>query len=316
MKNLSTRFIQESYRRIAPYIFQTPLMHEPRLSRRIVGEVYLKLECEQKTGSFKIRGALNRMLTLTPAERRCGVVVASAGNHALGIAFAAQVLKIPTTIFLPTTAARYKIAALRRYPITLKLVGRVFEDAEQRARAWARTTGAVYVSPYNDRYVMGGGGTIGYEILRDLPHPNAIIVPVGGGGLISGIGSYIKAQRSKTRMYGAQAAASPTMQRSRRAGEIVHVQVAPTLADGLAGNLDPQTATLALCRQFTDDIFLVSEAAIRRAILWSMFEIHKIIEGSAATGIAALLKHRTHFHGQRVVIVVTGSNIDLRKVLG
>lgn len=290
-------------------------MHEPRLSRRIAGEVYLKLESAQKTGSFKIRGALNRLLTLTPAERRCGVVVASAGNHALGIAFAAQVLKIPATIFLPATAARYKIAALRRYPITLKLVGRVFEDAEQRARAWARTTGAVYVSPYNDRYVMGGGGTIGYEILRDLPQPDALIVPVGGGGLISGIGSYIRAQRPTTRIFGAQAAASPTMQRSRRAGHVVRVQIAPTLADGLAGNLDPQTATLALCRQCTDDIFLVSEAAIRRAILWSMFEIHTVIEGSAATGIAALLKHRTRFHGQRVVIVVTGSNIDLRKVL-
>lgn len=301
-------------------ICRTPLQRCEPLSELLEAGIYQKLELFQATGSFKLRGAANALLALGPEERGRGVVTASAGNHALGVAHAARELGIAATIVVPRAASAAKVAALRRYPVRLLLEGEHYDGAEAYARNIAREQGLHFVSAYNQRDVIAGQGTIAREILEELPHTAAILVPVGGGGLVSGTGLWVKTVAPRVKVIGVQSVAAPAMRAALEAGRIVAVPDPPTLADGLAGNIEAGSMTFDLTRQYVDEIVLVTEEEIAAAIRYFAEELHLIVEGSGAVGLAALLSGRVNVSalGGPVVDVVTGRNIaveTLRKVL-
>jgi len=281
------------------------------LSAKVGLELYQKLELFQATGSFKLRGATNKLLSLTTEERARGVVTASAGNHALGVAHAARHLGIAATIVVPKGASAAKVEALRRYPVTLLLEGENYDAAELYARQLEQERNLVFVSAYNDRQVIAGQGTLALEILEDLPQAATLIVPVGGGGLISGIGLWAKTVAPGLKIIGVQSEASPAMQAALAAGRIVPAPDLPSLADGLAGNLEADSVTFELAQRYVDEMVLVSETDIARAIRYFADELHLMVEGSAAVGTAALLSNYfnlARFDGP-VVDLVCGRNI-------
>jgi threonine dehydratase len=283
-------------------------------------EIYHKLELFQTTGSFKLRGATNKLLTLNTAERERGVVTASAGNHALGVAHAARHLGIAATIVVPKGASAAKVEALRRYPVTLILEGENYEAAELYARQLEQERGHVFVSAYNDREVIAGQATLALEVLNDLPEAKVLLVPVGGGGLISGVGLWAKTVSPQIKLIGVQSEASPAMHAALAAGKIVAAPDLPSLADGLAGNLETNTLTFELALRYVDEIVLVSEEDIAAAIRYYADELHLIAEGSAVVGVAALLSGRINLgvSDSPVVDFVSGRNIasaTLRQIL-
>jgi threonine dehydratase len=307
--------------RIAEAARRTPLEQSRWLSSVDGGdnanEVLLKLECFQVTGSFKIRGAMSKLTALTEEEQVRGVLTVSAGNHGLAVAHSAELLGIDATIIVPQTASPAKVAAIRRYPVTLIERGSNYDEAERAARDLERKGNKVFVSPYNDEEVIAGQGTIAVEILNDDPDIDAIVVPVGGGGLIAGIAVAAKTMNPDIKIYGVEPEASPTMTRALEAGEIIQIEEDETIADGLAGNIEPGSITFPVIQRLVDDIILVSEDDICAAIARMAREDHLIIEGSAATVISALSQNRRI--GHRVAAIVTGRNITLelfREALG
>ncbi len=279
-------------------------------------QVWLKLENLQRTGSFKLRGAANKLLKLgEQAGEKQPVVTASAGNHALGLAYAAAYLGLSATIVVPLEASSAKVAALKRYPIELIQYGAGYEEAELYARQLERERNLVFVSAYNDADVIAGQGTLGLEIMSDLPQVTDILVPVGGGGLISGVGLLAKSLNPAIRVIGVQSEASTAMSAALQAGQLVVTPEYPTLADGLAGGLEQGTITFDLARQYVDQMVLVSEAAIEEAIRFMVNQLHIIAEGSAVVGLAALLgKSWQPVAGSSVVCLITGRNIATDKL--
>lgn len=281
------------------------------------GEVVLKLECLQVTGSFKVRGAMAKLGAMPKSACSNGVLTVSAGNHGLAVAHCAEWLGAPATIVVPESASRTKVEAIRRYHVRLIQIGASYDDAEVAARKMERETGLAFVSPYNDPDVIAGQGTLGLEIIEDVPDVEAVVVPVGGGGLIAGVATALKAIKPEVEIYGAEPSASPSMMRALEAGRLVPVEEEPTIADGLAGNIEPDSMTFQIVQRYVDGMILVSEAEIRAAIAQVAANEHLIIEGSAAVSVAALSDSR--LKDRRVVAIVTGRNIDLelfRKVTG
>ncbi|MCI0488325.1 MAG: threonine/serine dehydratase, partial [Blastocatellia bacterium] len=302
---------------IAGIARHTPLERSRRLSRKHACDVLLKLECFQATGSFKIRGAMARLSRLTEDERSRGVLTVSAGNHGAAVAHCAEALGIDATIVVPRSASRAKVEAISRYPVTLVERGDTYDEAERLAREMEHASGAIFVSPYNDRDVIAGQGTIALEILRDDPQMDAIVAPVGGGGLIAGILVAAKALRPEVKVYGVEPAASPSMSRAIEAGRIIEIEEEATIADGLAGNIEPGSITFPIIERLIDGMILVSEDSIREALFRVAREDHLMIEGAAAAGMAALGDSR--LEGCRVAVIVTGRNIGLdlfRRVIG
>jgi threonine dehydratase len=285
--------------------------------------VWLKCENLQHTGSFKLRGACNKILTLSPDELARGVVTASTGNHGRGVAHALDVVGTRGTIYLPTTASAGKLEALRRYAsVTLELHDPDSDAAEMHARRVAEESGRVYISPYNDLDVIAGQGTVGVEIWRQFSaldtELDAVFISVGGGGLISGIASYLKAVHPGIRIVGCWPEHAPALHASLQAGRIVAVTEKPTLSDGTAGGLEPGSITFDLARELIDDCVLVSEAEIADAIRFVLVEHHLVIEGSAGVAVAAWRQTAAQYAGQRIAIVLCGGNIapaKLRTVL-
>jgi threonine dehydratase len=306
-------------RRISGAVYRTPLEPVAWLSDQSGARVSLKLECYQPTGSFKVRGAMTALSVLDSRERERGIVAATAGNHGLGLAYAAERLGLRPTIVVPENASPAKVAALRRFPLDLLVRGADYDAAERAARQIAAEAGARYISAYNDPWVLVGQGTIGPELLEDEPELDAVIVPVGGGALIVGIGAWLKAIRPSVRVIGVQSEASPAMKLSLEAGHLVDGPVLPTLADGLSGNIEADSITFPLAQDVVDEVILVSEAEIAEAIRQTYDAMRAVVEGSAAVGIAALLEGRiTGLTGKRVAVVVTGRNIaveTLREIL-
>ncbi len=291
---------------IAPHLRPTPL----RASFAAPG-AFLKLECWQPTGAFKVRGAVNHLKALSPEVQARGIVAASAGNHALGVAFAAQALggRVQVTLFVPESAPRSKVAKLRTFPVTLVQKGASYDDAHAEAVRFAEGTGAHYLHAYEDRLTAAGQGTIGLEILEDLPGVASILVPVGGGGLISGIAVAVKAQRPEVRIVAVQADASPSFRESLRAGHALHEYPAgPTLADGIAGGVGDIAFEH---RDLIDEVVEVSEAEIEDAIAALVARDQVVAEAAGAVGVAALRSARLRPIGP-AVCVVTGANIDAR----
>jgi len=278
--------------------------------------VWLKLETFQPTGSFKVRGALAALTATGNAGR---IVTASAGNHALGVAWASRRLGIPATIVVAETAAPVKIAKLRALGADLVLHGATYDEAEAHGIALGSEPGNAYLSPYNDPDVIAGQATVGVEILADWPEVDTIVVPIGGGGLIAGIGLWAKAIKPGLRLIGVQPAASPPMYAHFETGSTDAMPIAPTLADGVSGNIEKSSITWKLCRQLVEEVVLVEEDAIAGAMRWALDVPHTLLEGSAVLGIAALQAGVLDVADRNVAVVTTGRNVGpetLRQVVG
>lgn len=297
--------------RINGLVARTPVERSAPLSQLSGAEVFFKLECAQTTGSFKLRGATNALLGLHTANgEKVRIVACSAGNHALGVAHAASALGVDALLVLPEHASPAKVAALRRYPVELRLHGATYDDAEAEALRIARDDQRYFLSPYNDRAVIAGAGTVALELLEQLPQSDVLLVPVGGGGLISGILMWAKAVNPSIRVIDIQPEASAVMAASLQAGRMVTLPDLPSLADGLAGGVDADTITLPILQTYLDDMLLVSEAAIADAMRWLVDEHHLLVEGSGAVGVAALLGGQvSDLAGRRVVALLTGRNV-------
>jgi threonine dehydratase len=288
------------------------------LSRAVSGDVRLKLETLQPTFSYKVRGALNAVLRLAEAGgTSTPLVTASAGNHGRALAWAAAATGTPLTVYASKHAPENKRDAIRAAGAHLELCTD-YDEAERRAKAHADTGQATFISPYNHADVIAGAGTVGLEIQEQWPEVEAVIVPVGGGGLISGVALALHAVSPATATYGVEMDASCPFTQSLAAGHIVHIDVLPTLADGLAGNLDPDTITFNLVRQHVARIVTVSEANLRSAITGIVANERLVVEGAGAAGVAAISDGTLDLTGRKVAIVLSGANIDadtLRHVL-
>ncbi len=303
---ISLADIQEADHRIGGHIHRTPLIPSRSLSRLSGAEVFLKLENLQKTGSFKVRGAFSR-LTCTEADR---VAAASMGNHAQAVAFAATTLGKRAVIVMPGSASLVKQEATKGYGAEVVLAGRLFPDALEHARS---LSGVEFIHPFDDDDVIAGQGTIGLEIADALPEIDAVLVPVGGGGLIAGIATSIKARTPRTEVIGVQSAAADAACRSFRGREACAAEPRTTIADGIAVDR-PGSRTLDVMLRRVDDLLLVSEEAISRSILLFLERKKLVVEGAGAVPLAALLGSPDRFRGRRVVLVVSGGNIDFTLV--
>ena len=306
-------------RRIAPYVQRTPLERSAHLSDATGADVWLKLECFQTTGSFKLRGAVNALLSLDDAARQRGVITASAGNHGLGVATAANLTGLPAAVVVPETASPAKVDLLRQTGCELILHGPDYDAAEAHAIDLAETRGVTFVSAYDHPAVVAGGGTIALEILEAQPETDLLIVPAGGGGLISGVALAAKGVTPEIAVYGAQSVASPALHAALAAGRQVTVPVLDSLADGLSGNIASGSITVDLARQYVDQIVLVEEPEIAAAMRSILEHEHVLVEGSSAVTAAALQTGRLPVAGRRVVLVLTGRNVApsvLRATLG
>lgn len=298
-------------RRIRSYIRETPLEYSLALSQQYPADVFLKLENLQHTGSFKVRGAMNKLLSLTAEEKARGVVTASTGNHGAATAFGLRALNLAGTIFVPENASPTKVAAIKRYGATVESHGIDCLATEMYAQRFAREKGLVYISPYNDPQIIGGQGTIGVELERQSKKLDAVFVSVGGGGLISGIAGYLKQQLPGIKVIGCLPENSPEMALAVKAGHHVQLEPKPTLSDGTAGGFEPDAITFELCQRFVDEYVLVSEEEIAAALRLTLETHHHLIEGSAAVAIAGFQKLHRQFIGQNVAIVLCGANISL-----
>jgi len=297
--------------RIRPHIRETYLVPSPVLSERGGAQVYCKLENLQHTGSFKVRGALNKVLSLSEEQRARGVVTASTGNHGAAVAFCLSKLDATGIVFVPGIADPSKVEAIKRLGAEVRVHGQDCAEAEVFARAYGDEHGMAYISPYNDPQVIGGQGTVGVELARQLEGIDAVFVALGGGGLISGIAGYLKSVQPGVRVIGCSPENSPVMIRSVKAGRILDLPSLPTLSDGTAGGLEPGAITFDLCRELVDDYVTVSEVEIAGSLLLFIGAHHMPIEGAAAVPIAAYLKTREKYADQNVVLVICGGNIGL-----
>jgi threonine dehydratase len=296
--------------RIRSGIRQTPAPYSEDLSRESRNELYLKLENLQVTGSFKERGALNRLLTLTAEERARGIIAASAGNHAQGVAYHGSRLGIRSVICMPEFTPFVKISAVRGYGAEVILHGGVFEEALAEAQRRCARERLVFVHPFNDEAVIAGQGTIGLELLEQIPRLEAVVAPVGGGGLIGGIACAVKEARPEVRVIGVQSSALPSMRAALTAGKPVTVDPSPTIADGIAVRIAGDK-TFELVRKYVDEVVTVDDEEIARAILRLLERQKTLAEGAGAAGVAALLHKEISLRGKKTAVVISGGNIDV-----
>jgi threonine dehydratase len=303
--------IQQARETISGVVKTTPCMPSRNFSNELRANIWFKYETHQVTGSFKPRGAFNRIRSLTPEEQRKGVIAASAGNHAQGVAFSATQLGIPSTIVMPENTPLIKIDNTERLGGRVVLAGAGFDEAYREAERLAEEEGLVFIPPFEDERIIAGQGTVGLEILEQVPEVEAVILPIGGGGLISGTAVAIKEQKPSVKIYGVQTKAAPSMAESFRAGRMVICPVERSVADGIAVKR-PGEITLEHVLSYVDDIETVSEDHIRQAVV-NMLEVAKTVtEGSAAAVLAAMQQRRFPFtEGRNVVMVLSGANIDL-----
>ncbi len=304
--------ISAAAERIAGYVERTPLRLSEWLSSA-TANVFCKLEVVQPTSSFKIRGAFNAAIRLSDegtADVR--LVTASAGNHGRGLAYAASMFQLPLVVFVPADAPRAKVDAIRRLGADLRPCAS-YDEAERQAKAFAQSCGGTWISPYSHPDVIAGAGTIGLELHEQPPRFDTVIVPIGGGGLISGIAIALKTLSPSTRILGVEVAASTPFTKGLAAGHIVTIDPQASLADGLTGNLDPDTITFDMVRDLVDEIVVVEESDLRRALSGVVTHEHLVVEGAAAAGPAALVSGKIKPEGN-VAVILTGANIDTERL--
>ena len=318
---MSTMYLRDIYaadRRIRHLVRRTPLQQSRHLSEACGGKVMLKFENQQHTGSFKVRGAFNKLLQLSEEDRQNGIVAASSGNHAQGLGYAGNHLGVEATIVVPSHTPNVKIEAIRRYGVELIVHGEEYMDAERLARRMEREQEKPFVSGYNDLQIIEGQGIIGLEMLESDPDLNVILVPAGGGGLISGVGAAVKGVDNHIEVIGVQSVASPVMGESIKRGHIVDMELGNSVAEGLHGGIEEGSVTFELCKEYVDDFILVQENTIIEAIGHHLHLDHQVVEGAGAVGAAAILENPERFKGRNVGVVVSGGNIEgelLRRAL-
>ena len=307
--------ILQAEQKIRPYIRKTPLEYSHLLSKTTRSQVYLKLENLQFTGSFKVRGAMNALLSLPKEQSPSGVVAASSGNHGIAVAFGLNTLNINGTIFVPEDTSSSKVAAIRNYEVDTRFWSTDCLETEIYARSYAEQNEMLYLSPYNNLQVVGGQGTIGVELCQQLKHIDVVLAALGGGGLISGIAEYLKTVFPHAEFIGCSPMHSPVMAKSVQAGQILEMESLPTLSDGTAGGIEKDAITFPLCQRLVDDFILVSEEEIRHATRLFIETHHMLIEGAAGVPLAALLKIPERFRGKTVVIILCGANLSLETLI-
>lgn len=300
--------IERAHTAIKPYIYSTPLIRCPWLEEKIHAPVFAKLENLQCTGSFKMRGATNALLQLEPAARSRGIVTASAGNHGLGVAQAAQLLGGTVTVFVSHAASPLKMNKLRQLGANLIQQGADYDEADAIGKAYAREKNLPFVHAYEQDEVIAGQGTIGLELLEKISPPLCVVVPVGGGGLISGIALAIKTRSPQSRIIGVQSEASPATVRALELGKVIDTPIADSVTDGLTGRFASEKL-LPLLQTYGDDVILVSESSIRLAMRELYCQQGWRVEGSAAVAAAALLENKIAARGMPVVLILTGGNV-------
>lgn len=303
--------VLEAEKRIRIHIRETPLEFSPYLSRLGNCRVYLKLENIQYSGSFKLRGAMNKFLSLSPEVRQKGVVTASSGNHGTACSYVLQKFGGRGMIYLPDYTSQAKIEAMRLLGANLEFYGDDCVKAEMEAKRIGEENGLVFISPYNDSKIIGGQGTVAVELMRQVEKINAVLVPVGGGGLIAGIAGYLKAMDNTIKIIGCQPENSRVMYESIKAGRILDMASKPTISDGTAGGIEQGSITFDFCRRFVDDFVLVTEDEIKEAIRLILGKHCMLIEGGAALGVASFIKGKGKFKNKDVVLIITGSKISL-----
>ncbi|MFC4319933.1 threonine ammonia-lyase [Litchfieldia salsa] len=307
---ITIKEIEEAKSKMRGIVHYTHLDHSSTFSRLSNNEIYLKLENLQKTGSFKVRGSYNKMISLSKEELERGVIAASAGNHAQGVAYSSSQLNVPCTIVMPKGAPLSKIEATRRYGANVELQGTTFDEALEYAIGLQKEIGATFVHPFDDDAVIAGQGTVGIEIFEQLPSIDAVVCPVGGGGLIAGIALALKTLKPSIKVYGVESNACPSMKASLQAEKPVIFEALPSMADGIAVK-KPGHLTFELIQKYVDAIYTVEEMEIARTMLLLLERNKLLAEGSGAVSLAALLYHKIPIEGKNVVPIITGGNVDM-----
>jgi len=302
--------ILEARRRIRNFVIRTPTYSSAIFSQKTGAEVYLKLECFQPVGVFKIRGAINKVCSLSQSELKKGLVTSSSGNHGLSVAYAAKIFGVKAVVVVPKNAVKEKVEAIRSYGAEVVKYGESYDEAHSEAVRIQKETDATFVHPFNDNFVIAGQGTVGLELLEDVPDLDTIIVPVGGGGLISGICVAAKTFNPNIRIVGVQPEGSPAVYKSWKAGKIIEVDSVNTAADGLAAK-KPLDLTFRVIRKHVDDFLLVTEREIGQAVLALLQEAHILTEPSGAASSAALLFKYHPQIKEKVAAIVSGANISI-----
>lgn len=308
--------VLDAEKRIRKYIRETPLEFSPYLSQLGKSNVFLKLENIQLTGSFKVRGALNKLISLSKEERAAGIITASSGNHGLAVAYALKTLGGKGRVILPDYTVKTKINALQYYNISISFHGSDCEETEAFARTTALDNNQIFISPYNDPQIIGGQGTIGIELMRQLENIDVVFVAVGGGGLASGLAGYLKSVNENIKVVGCLPQNSPVMYESIKAGRIITMESKPTLSDGTAGGIEENAITFNLCKTYVDDFVLITESEIKEALVLMLDKHHLLMEGAAGLVVAAFLKKKKQFKKKNVVLIICGANIGLTTLKG
>ena len=301
----------EAEKRIREHIRETHVEYSPFLSQSGDCNVYLKLENLQLSGSFKLRGVMNKLLSLAKKERETELVTASSGNHGAAFAYALKKLGLKGTIYMPSVANQAKIEGLRYFDTELKFHGTDCVETEVFARNTAEKNHLKYIPPYNDLKIIGGQATVGIELRRQIENINTVLVPVGGGGLISGITGYLKSMDKNTEIIGCQPENSAVMYESIRAGKIVEMESKPTLSDASAGGIEKGAITFDICKKYVDDFILVTEEEIKESIKLFIEKHNILVEGTAALPAASYLKTIEKFKNKNVVLILSGARISL-----
>ncbi|AVQ16639.1 threonine ammonia-lyase [Fusobacterium gonidiaformans 3-1-5R] len=302
--------IQEAKSCIQDSVRKTPVLNCPKLGAQTGNDVYFKLENLQQTGSFKLRGALNKIAHLSEEEKKCGVIASSAGNHAQGVALGATAKGIKSTIVMPAGAPLSKVRATREYGAEVVLHGAVYDNAYQKALEIQKETGAIFLHPFDDEEVIAGQGTIGLEILEQLPDVDAVLVPIGGGGILAGIATAIKSVKPEVKVIGVEAAGAASMTAALAKGECCDIENCSTIADGIAVR-KVGYKTLELVKKYVDEVVTVTEDEIVQGIFYLLEKSKLVAEGAGASGVAALLAGKINLKGKKVCAVISGGNVDM-----
>lgn len=305
--------IKEAQKNISEVVRRTPLFYSSTFSKVTGYEIYLKCENKQKTGSFKLRGAFNKIMALTDEEKKNGVLASSAGNHAQGVAYAATTCGIKSTIVMPSNAPQAKVEATRGYGAEVIQHGEVYDECYEKALEVQKETGSTFISPFNDEDIIAGQGTIALEILQELPDVDAILVPIGGGGLISGIAVAAKSINPGIKIIGVQAEIIASSKTSLEAGKVVTVKGIKSLADGISVQT-PGEICFEYIRKYVDEIVTVSEDEIAKACFTLMERSKLVAEGAGAVPMAALLSNKIKVHAKKIAVLISGGNIDISMV--
>jgi threonine dehydratase len=313
---LTPATFDDAQRRVTPVVHRTPVLTSASLSRETGFRVLLKAELFQRTGSYKIRGPSNKLPQLSPEQQRAGVICSSAGNHAQGVALAARELGIPAVVAMASNATPAKIAATKAYGAEVVLHGRIWDEANDEALRIAGERGLTMIHPFDDLQLIAGQGTVGLEILEDVPDVDVVVVPIGGGGLISGIATAIRTRRPGVRVIGVESSGAPAMQLSLERGELVTLDEVQCSIDGLKVKRVGEN-TFALVSRYVEKVVALDDARIFDALLWTMSRCKLVVEGAAAAPVAALLDGLVDAEpGATVVCVISGGNVDLERLRG